>query len=123
VVAVQQGWYLDYLETTYRLWFVAGLAAGSERNLQQTCAALGQDYGALLSQAQAPNTYKDYQHNTALARSVGVFGAPSFQVESELYLGDDRLDDAIVHFPKIWFETSDFSRKRFQLCAAGALNH
>jgi len=27
------------------------------------------------------------------------------------------------HFPKIWFEASDFSRKRFQLCAAGALNH
>ena len=75
VVAVQQGWYLDYLETTYRLWFVAGLAAGSGQNLQQICAALGQDYGALLSQAQAPNTYKDYQHNTALARRVSVFGA------------------------------------------------
>jgi hypothetical protein len=27
------------------------------------------------------------------------------------------------HFPKIWFEASDFSPKRFQLCAAGALNH
>ena len=28
-----------------------------------------------------------------------------------------------IHFPKIWFEASDFSRKRFQLCAAGAQNH
>jgi iron complex transport system substrate-binding protein len=31
--------------------------------------------------------------------------------------------DIPFHFPKIWFEASDFSRKRFQLCAAGALNH
>ena len=30
VLAVQKGWYPDYLETIYRLWFVAGLAAGSE---------------------------------------------------------------------------------------------
>ena len=75
-----------------------GLATGSEENLQQTCAALGQDYGALLSKAQASNTYKDYQHNTAHERRVGVFGAPSFQVEIELYWGDYRLEDAIAYF-------------------------
>ena len=75
------------METTYRLWSVAGLAAGSEQNLQQTCVALGQGYGVLLSQAQAPNTYIDYQHNTAQEGRVGVFGALSFQVESELYWG------------------------------------
>lgn len=27
------------------------------------------------------------------------------------------------HFPQIWFEASDFSRKRIQQCAAGALKH
>ena len=87
------------METAYRLWFFAGLAAGSEQNLQQIGAALGQDYGALLSQAQAPNTYIDYQHNTAQEGRVGVFGALSFQVESELYWGDVRLYDAIA-YPK-----------------------
>tara|TARA_B100000780_G_scaffold152462_1_gene106541 strand:- start:15 stop:221 length:207 start_codon:yes stop_codon:yes gene_type:complete len=66
--------------------------------LQQIGAALGQDYSALLSQAQAPNIYKDYQHNTAHERRAGVFGAPSFQVEIELYWGDYRLEDAIAYF-------------------------
>ena len=65
--------------------------------MQQIGAALGQDYGALLSQAQAPNTFKDYQHNTAHERRVGVFGALSFQVESELYRGGVRLYDAIAY--------------------------
>ena len=31
----------------------------------------------------------------ARAKSLGIFGAPSFVVDEELYWGDDRLDMAI----------------------------
>jgi hypothetical protein len=48
--------------------------------------------------------------------SAGNGAMIAFEARSQMQVGD-------LHFPKIWFEASDFSRKRFQLCAAGALNH
>ena len=33
--------------------------------------------------------------NTADAQTVGVFGAPSFEVSGEIFWGDDRLEDAV----------------------------
>ena len=33
IVLNQQGRYLEYFEETYRLWFVSGIEAGSEKNL------------------------------------------------------------------------------------------
>jgi 2-hydroxychromene-2-carboxylate isomerase len=32
---------------------------------------------------------------TDVARSLGIFGSPTFTVGRELFWGDDRLDDAI----------------------------
>jgi 2-hydroxychromene-2-carboxylate isomerase len=32
---------------------------------------------------------------TDAARSLGIFGSPTFTVGRELFWGDDRLDDAI----------------------------
>jgi 2-hydroxychromene-2-carboxylate isomerase len=36
------------------------------------------------------------EQQTAIARELGVFGAPTFAVGSEIFWGDDRLDDAIA---------------------------
>ena len=32
---------------------------------------------------------------TAMARSLGIFGAPTFMVSGEMFWGDDRLEDAL----------------------------
>ena len=37
----------------------------------------------------------EYNANTEEALAKGIFGAPSFSVESEIFWGDDRLEDAI----------------------------
>ena len=34
---------------------------------------------------------------TERAAELGIFGAPSFIVDGELYWGNDRMGDAIVH--------------------------
>ena len=34
ILAVKEGWYLDYFETTYALWFTKNLEAGSQENLK-----------------------------------------------------------------------------------------
>ncbi len=36
------------------------------------------------------------RHNTELAATLGLFGAPSFRVGDELFWGNDRLEDALT---------------------------
>ena len=39
----------------------------------------------------------EYNANTKEALTKGIFGAPSFTVENEIFWGDDRLEDAIEY--------------------------
>ena len=45
--------------------------------------------------ASKPEIQKIYEKNTAEAKAAGVFGAPSFVVGTEIFWGDDRLEDAL----------------------------
>ncbi|MGB1095931.1 MAG: DsbA family protein, partial [Paracoccaceae bacterium] len=45
--------------------------------------------------AQSDHVEAVYRGNTVQAQNLGVFGAPSFMVGSEIFWGDDRLEDAI----------------------------
>ena len=95
IVANQQGWYLDYFEATYRAWFVEGIEAGSEESIAKVCKQLGQSESAVTDAASKPEIQEIYEKNTAEAKAAGVFGAPSFVVGTEVFWGDDRLDDAL----------------------------
>ncbi|MBL8341261.1 MAG: 2-hydroxychromene-2-carboxylate isomerase [Rubrivivax sp.] len=68
-----------------------------ERNLaeRETLAALLAECGlaaALLGEADAPEAAAGYEANTQRALAAGVFGAPSYVVEGEIFWGQDRLD-------------------------------
>ena len=95
VVANTGGWFLEYLETTYSLWFLEGLEAGSDENLGQVFSSLNKDAGEVISQATMSPTIQTYEHNTELAKSHGVFGVPTFSIGEEIFWGDDRFEDAI----------------------------
>ena len=58
---------------------------------------LGLSAGEILDQAQAEPTKKRLREQTEEARSRGIFGAPAFFVGTEMFWGNDRLDDAL-HF-------------------------
>lgn len=96
VVARQEGWCADYVRTSYRLWFQQGLPAGGARNLERGLAELGQSEDRVRELAASDAVGSAYRDATAEARSLGIFGAPSFVVDDqELFWGDDRLEDAI----------------------------
>jgi 2-hydroxychromene-2-carboxylate isomerase len=95
IVLNKRGRYLEYFEETYKLWFLSGLEAGSEDNLQKCCGAMALDYDDIVRQAAEENTQLQYDGNTRKAQDLGVFGAPSFSVGKEIFWGDDRLEDAI----------------------------
>lgn len=47
---------------------------------------------ARLAQSREPEVQSRYDANTARATELGVFGAPTYVVEGELFWGQDRLD-------------------------------
>lgn len=47
---------------------------------------------ALLAESEAPEVAARYEANTQRAIAAGVFGAPSFVVDGEIFWGQDRLD-------------------------------
>lgn len=96
IVAEQEGWCPEYVGTTYRLWFQEGLPAGDAQNLSRCLAEVGHSFDRVLELADSQSAEKTYRAATTKARSLGIFGSPSFVVNgNELFWGDDRLEDAI----------------------------
>ena len=63
----------------------------SEKVLAELLAECGLD-AARLEQSYSQAVQERYENNTAQAIEAGVFGAPSFVIEGELFWGQDRLD-------------------------------
>ncbi len=63
-----------------------------EATLIEIANGLGMDGGALLKAAKSPDIQAHYEANTAEALERGIFGAPTFFYEGEMFWGQDRLD-------------------------------
>lgn len=59
--------------------------------LQSLCDEVGLDGRELVASAQQPEVAARYERDTDAAISVGVFGAPSYLIEGEIFWGQDRL--------------------------------
>ena len=97
LVANNEGWYLEYLREAYKVWFLEGKEAGSEQNLEETFKNLEKNLVQVLEKSQQQVITNEYNANTEEALAKGIFGAPSFSVENEIFWGDDRLEDAIEY--------------------------
>ena len=95
IVMNQDGRYAEYLEQTYRAWFLEGLEAGSEPNIKNVTDKMGLNMQSVIDAASSSEIKQIYERNTSDAEQAGVFGAPSFEVKGEIFWGDDRLEDAV----------------------------
>jgi len=98
VLAATEGWVADYARATYRHWFQDGLEPGSEPNLSDSLLEIGQVPELVLARATSTEISTAYRVATEEARTLGIFGSPTFVVGHELFWGDDRLDDAIAWY-------------------------
>lgn len=64
---------------------------GDQSVLEEILGACGADAKQVLSQAQLEQTAKRYAADTRDAIDLGVFGAPAYVVDGELFWGQDRL--------------------------------
>ena len=99
LTALEEGWFVQYLENTYRYWFLEEIPAGSDENIKLVCSINNIDYQSFKEKSSSSTVLNKYKQNTQLAYEFGVFGVPSFSVNENLFWGDDRLND-IVHLKK-----------------------
>ena len=95
VLGEEEGWVEAYTQATYRRWFEADQPAGEEPNLSDSLEEIGQDPARVLDVAKSDRIEAALASSTEEAMELGVFGSPSFAVGSEIFWGDDRLDDAV----------------------------
>ena len=95
-LAAEEGWLKPYVLGTYRRWFEGADPAGEEPNLSASIAEAGQNAARVLSDANSAKGYERLLKATEEAMAAGVFGAPSFVVDGELFWGNERLEDAIA---------------------------
>jgi 2-hydroxychromene-2-carboxylate isomerase len=95
MVGAEEGWCEAYTRAAYRRWFLDHEEAGSERSNADCLKQIGQDVGRVLQRAESDEITKAYDAATAEARSLKIFGVPTFVTGGELFWGDDRMEDAI----------------------------
>jgi len=106
VVGAAEGWCAEYVRTTYARWFGLGEESGSEPNASTSLKEIGQDPARVLALAQSDEIGRAYDAATAEAKSLGIFGAPTFVIGGEIFWGDDRLEDAVR-----WHEKGTLQRR------------
>ena len=97
-LGLAEGWGISYLQSSYRRWFVDGQEPGLEPNLGASLSDVGQDTERVVARAGGDDVLETYEAATNQARSLGIFGSPTFVAKGELFWGDDRLEDAITWF-------------------------
>src|SRR4051794_26208304 len=96
IVGAQEGLCADYVRATSRRLFVEHQECGMEPNLSDRLREVGEDPGRINPLAETDEIAGAYKSATEEARSLGIFGAPTFATRGELFWGDDRLEDAVA---------------------------
>lgn len=80
---------------------IAEAAAAADRDISDPeviaaiLAALDLAAAALLTAAQTPENKRRLAEQTAEAGRLGIFGAPTLMVGTQLFWGGDRIDPAL----------------------------
>lgn len=88
-------WIPDFVRGIYSANFAEDAEISDPAVVSRCLTALGQDAAAILAAAEAPESKDKLKAQTAEAMERGIFGAPSCFVGSELFWGNDRLQEAL----------------------------
>jgi 2-hydroxychromene-2-carboxylate isomerase len=97
LIATREGWCEAFTKAVFRLHWVDGIYIGTDENLDIAIRSCGHDPVRVVAEASTPSIEDMLSLQTERARSLKLFGAPSFVVGNELFWGDDRLEEAIAY--------------------------
>lgn len=96
LLGTDQPWMAAYCRRVMELNFVLDQDINTPTQLSPILIELGLPAPDILERAQTEPTKTLLREQTAQARTRGIFGAPTFFVGTEMFWGNDRLDDALV---------------------------
>ena len=94
-VAAEEGWCAPYSQASYRGWFLEDKVLGEPDSVRHAIRACGHDPERVIARAASQAAKARWEAETETARKLGIFGSPTFAVGSEIFWGDDRLEDAL----------------------------
>jgi len=92
LVMDEKGRIREFAEPTFRRIWVEGHDVSDPATLAAILTGLGEDPAPILERAQSQELKDRLRANTDEAVQRGAFGAPTFFVGDELFVGNDRLD-------------------------------
>jgi len=95
LIAAQGGWCTPYSRATFHDWFIDRRAPGIGDHVERVLSSLGKS-ADVIARAESAEGTRLMQEATDAARKLGIFGAPTFAVGTEIFWGDDRLEEAIA---------------------------
>jgi 2-hydroxychromene-2-carboxylate isomerase len=99
LVAAQEGWCAQYSRATFQGWFIDRRAPGVGDQVERILSSLGKSCDKsvdIVTRAESAEGAALMRDATDAARRLGIFGAPTFAVGTEIFWGDDRLEEAIA---------------------------
>lgn len=95
LIAAQEGWCPEYSRATFQDWFINRHAPGVADHVERVLASLDKPTAPIIARAKSREGEDLMKEATDEARSLGIFGAPTFAIGREIFWGDDRLEDAL----------------------------
>jgi 2-hydroxychromene-2-carboxylate isomerase len=96
LLGAQEPWIGDFCRGVMELNFVQDQQIDEGGSLARLLLRLGLPASSILAQATTEPTKLLLREQTEHACLKGIFGAPTFFVGTEMFWGNDRLDDALL---------------------------
>lgn len=90
-----ESWGRDFCVAVFRANFQHDLDIQSEDVVHAVLTDLGLDADVLIARGKTEAAKEALRRQVDRARNLGVFGAPTFFVDGEMFWGNDRLEDAL----------------------------
>lgn len=94
VAAAGEPWQPAFCQSLFKRNFVADMDIEGPDAVGDVLAALGQSANDWIGRATTEESKLALRRQTDLAHARGVFGAPTFFTEAEMFWGNDRLESA-----------------------------
>jgi 2-hydroxychromene-2-carboxylate isomerase len=92
----EESWLPEFVRAVYRANFADGLDISSRDTVDRCLSAAGQPNSSqIIEEAQSQSSKDLLRSQSESAQRAGIFGAPSFLVDGELFWGNDRLEEAL----------------------------
>jgi 2-hydroxychromene-2-carboxylate isomerase len=96
LLGANQPWIGDFCRRVMELNFALDQDINQPDLLTPILAELGLPAADILDQSRQETTKLHLREQTEQARTGGIFGAPTFFVGTEMFWGNDRMDDALL---------------------------